>query len=205
MKTLVPPAALLFLACAALNPALAQSSSDASGNPGGLHNPTALQPRPIPPDILPPAIPGLAAPQPAIGPVVRKPITGDPTTALFAAVNNGDYNLAQDAVSRGADLNAQNDLGETALDLSIALNRNSITFMLLSARNESGGPPPPGGATTVAAVPLGRGTAPVHKSHTLRARMTAPLRHQPTAGAAAGNAVGTPDPSAGFLGFAPAK
>ncbi len=203
MKTLVPTAAL-FLSCAAFSPALAQSTG-VGGNPGGLHNPAALQPRPPAPDILPPAIPGVMTPQPAIGPVVRKPITGDPTTALFGAVNNGDYNAAQDAVSRGADLQAQNNLGETALDLSIALNRNDITFMLLSARNE-GGEPPPGSAMAVAAVPLGHGPAPaVHRSRTLRARMTTPLRYHPVAGMPAGDAVGTPDPSAGFLGFGPAK
>ena len=89
------------------------------------------------PDIAPAGVPGAVSAPLATGPRLRKNI-GDPTTALFNAIDKNDYSAAQDAVSRGADLNAQNPLGETPLDLSVALNRSAITFMLLAARNEDG-------------------------------------------------------------------
>ena len=100
----------------------------------------------------------------ATGPVVHKAQTGDPTTALFAAVNSGDYNAAQDAISRGANLYAQNQLGETPLDLSVSLNRSSITFLLLATRNETGGDvasaPAPAPAPTSARAHAGHASQP---------------------------------------------
>lgn len=126
----------------------------------------------------------------ATGPSVSKPSIGNPTTALFAAVNGGDYNAAQDAISRGANLNAQNTLGETPLDLAVALNRSTITFLILSARNEDGG----GDVADANA-----GPAPVmavaSRSH------AAPHARPPVSVPVMGNNPGTPDPSAGFLGF----
>src|SRR5579871_5599661 len=87
---------------------------------------------------LPPAVPGVGDQSLQTGQSVAKQQSGDPTTELFTAINANDYSSAQDAISRGADLNAQNSLGESPIDLSVALNRNSITFMLLAARNDSG-------------------------------------------------------------------
>jgi hypothetical protein len=135
---LLAGAPVLILAGA---PAFAQMSMGGSPGGGGGAPGGANTPEPVAPthDIAPPALPGAGAPAPlATGPVVQKPSIADPTQALFAAVNNGDYNAAQDALSRGADLNAQNALGETPLDLSIALNRSTITFLLLATRNETG-------------------------------------------------------------------
>ena len=99
----------------------------------------APQPRQRVPDIAPAGVPGAATAPLATRPSLRKPGTGDPTAALFTAIDKNDYASAQDAVSRGANLNAQNPLGETPLDMSVALNRSTITFMLLAARNEEGG------------------------------------------------------------------
>ena len=60
-----------------------------------------------------------------------------PTAALFDAINRGDIIAARDALNRGADLNAQNVLGMTPIDLSVDLGRNDITFLLLSMRSGS--------------------------------------------------------------------
>ena len=58
-----------------------------------------------------------------------------PTAALFDAINRGDGLAARDAINRGADMNGHNILGQTPLDMSIDLNRNPITFLLLSLRD----------------------------------------------------------------------
>ena len=130
-----------------------------------LNRSSTPQPRERVPDIAPPALPGAMQAPVATGPVVHKAQTGDPTTALFAAVNSGDYNAAQDAISRGANLYAQNQLGETPLDLSVSLNRSSITFLLLATRNETGG--------DVASAPP---TAPAPSRGPCRARSAAACR-----------------------------
>jgi hypothetical protein len=146
------------------------------------------------PDIAPAGVPGAVTTPLATGPSLQKNI-GDPTTALFNAIDKNDYGAAQNAVGRGANLNAQNPLGETPLDMSVALNRSTITFMLLAARNEEGdssGATQAPGATYSAPAP-----AVTVSDHT-----TAP-RPQPVP--VMGNDPGTPDPAAGFLGFNPAK
>ena len=120
--------------------------------------------------------------------MLKKQASGDPTAALFAAVNGGDYSGAQDALSRGADLGAQNNLGETPLDLAVALNRTSITFLLLATRNETAGDAP--------GAPMS-----LDKSSKLAAAKTAgPVR---LAVPVMGNDPGVPDLAAGFLGFGP--
>jgi ankyrin repeat protein len=58
----------------------------------------------------------------------------NPTTALFDAINRGSLNAAKEALNRGADMNARNVLDQTPLDMAIDLNRNDITFLLLSLR-----------------------------------------------------------------------
>ena len=98
-------------------------------------------------------------------------------------------------MSRGADLNAQNPLGETPLDLSVALNRSAITFLLLAARNEDGD-----GASEAGPAPTMR-SAPV-RTVTISDHTHAP-RPQPVP--VMGNNPGTPDAAAGFLGFNPTK
>jgi hypothetical protein len=180
---------------------LAPAARAQSMVPNGQNGPE-VQPKAPTPDFAPPAIPGAGiAPGIATAPKVAKADQGDPTTELFTAINANDYTSAQDAISRGADLTAQNKLGETPLDLSIALNQNSITFLLLGARNEDG-PPVPAAAEAA--------TATTHHhvygyGHATPASLDAPPAPTPAprayAPAAMGNNQGTPNASAGFLGF----
>jgi hypothetical protein len=88
------------MSLAMITPVFAQSIP--GGNPSGLSNdgPT-IQPRAPTPDIAPPALPGAgSAPGLATAPQVAHASNGDPTTALFDAINKNDYNAAQDALSR---------------------------------------------------------------------------------------------------------
>lgn len=171
-------------------PAMAQLS-------GGMGGPKAPQPQPRTPDIAPPALPGAPAPVVNTGPDLQKAQAGDPTQDLFAAIIKGDDSAAQTALGRGADLSAQNQFGETPLDLAIALNRTSIAFLLLQTRNEL--------------VSQGRGPEPIGEPWLLNAP-TPDLGKQPAAykppapapkprPAPVPASSGTPDPNAGFLGF----
>lgn len=85
----------------------------------------------------PPALPGAVASDEA-APSSHAPLDMNPTTALFDAINRGDLTAAKDALSRGADLEGSNVLGEKPIEMAIDLNRNDITFLLLSMRNNDG-------------------------------------------------------------------
>jgi hypothetical protein len=207
MRNFLLTASGFILLCAA-SPAFAQMSpgGGAPGLGGAGGAPTAPQPQARIPDIAPPALPGAGDTPVATGPVVQKPPSGDPTPALFAAVNRGDYNAAQDAISRGANLDAQNPLGETPLDLSVALNRSSITFLLLATRNETGGDdaaPGPAAASPGTSPGTGRtghNTPHPHIAQIVPAADSTPLHK---IAPPLGTDPGTPNPSAGFLGFGP--
>jgi hypothetical protein len=178
---------------------LAPAARAQSMVPNGQSGPQ-VQPKAPAPDFAPPAIPGAgAAPGIATAPKVAKTDQGDPTTELFTAINANDYAGAQDAISRGANLTAQNKLGETPLDLSIALNQNSITFLLLGARNEDGTPAP------AEAIPASTHHHTYSYSHATPAAMDAPPARapavRPAAPTASGSDPGTPNAAAGFLGF----
>jgi hypothetical protein len=80
----------------------------------------------------PSAIPGSEGMDEDDGDRIGKDV--EPTTALFEAINRGSVAAAKDAVNRGADLGGHNILGQTPLEMSIDLNRNPITFLLLSLR-----------------------------------------------------------------------
>jgi hypothetical protein len=152
----------------------------------------------------PPAVPGARAEgEPA--PAERPPSDMQPTDALFDAINRGDVATARDAISRGADLDAQNILGLTPLELSIDLGRKDISFVLLSLRagKSISGPVPTATRPLTPAKPGARETkvaalkpkAPSGGMQSTVAAM-APARPQLFAGDG-----GTPVPSAGFLGF----
>lgn len=64
----------------------------------------------------------------------------NPTQSLFDAINTGSLQGARDALDRGADLHAANVLGQTPLEMSIDLNRDRITFLLLSMRGYNNSP-----------------------------------------------------------------
>jgi ankyrin repeat protein len=184
-------AALAFGLGLAAQPSAAQSS------PAGDMRAPTIQPQGSGAESLPPALPGAGDSQSLnTAAPVPKASAGDPTTELFTAINAGDYSSAQDAVSRGADLNAVNALGETPLDLSVGLNRNSITFMLLAARNETSGDSDDD--APVSATPASTYAPPPVKTPAVPAKLIATPH---PANTTASNNPGTPNPSAGFLGF----
>jgi hypothetical protein len=190
-----------------------------SGNPSSLTGgPVSVgQPPQIKqPQASPPALPGAVPRSDRVAPAQGAPIA-DPTEALFDAINRGDIASARDAIDRGADLNGQNVLGLSPLDVSVDLGRNDITFLLLSLRGADsrpgrngpaqtaqgtahGGPNAKPGATR--AVPLGKTST----GGQTRAAARAPT---PPAGTQAAPAAprlfagdgGTPNPGVGFLGF----
>ncbi|WP_174502945.1 ankyrin repeat domain-containing protein [Acidiphilium sp. C61] len=180
-------------------PANAQMAGAGPGNGlgpiGGIP-----QPRHEAPTEAPPGLPGASS----AGNISAGPVTdagGDPTTLLFKAINHGDYAQARAAVSRGANLAARNALGETPIELSVELNRNRITFMLLSARAEEVP------ASTIATGPSFAQPATkaptrskVHGIPKSSMMVKAAGRPAYPAGQVAHDA-GRPDPNAGFLGF----
>lgn len=145
----------------------------------------------------PAALPGAAPQQPQSN---TSPAPGSdlpPNQALFAAINTGNIAMARDALNRGAELSAHNELGMTPLDLSVDLGRNNITFLLLSLRGSDEAPPPP----PQAMAGMGGHAAPPHPIEAaLRRPVAAPPRH-PAAMPAPAAAPATPNPAAGFLGF----
>jgi len=186
----------VLLAAAVLALGFASHPASAQSSPSGNMQAPALQPKTDSALPLPPAVPGAGDQGLAAVPGVAKQQSGDPTTQLFDAINNNDYNSAQDAISRGADLNGENALGETPIDLSVSLNRNSITFMLLAARNDSGDDPDATGPGPATAAPtFAASTAPAEKSAAMPIKLIEPQSVAPQ------NDPGTPNPSAGFLGF----
>ncbi len=185
-------------------PAFAQSAM--SGNTAlGLPSARANKPQgPVQPP--PPAIPG-AQSTPGTAAPPDRPITDmAPNAALFDAINRGDITAARDALNRGADLNAQNVLGMTPIDLSVDLGRNDITFLLLSMR---GGSDQAGTAVAAAASPppaprreATRSRRAVEVSARMRVQAPAPPPPPRTAPLFAHDG-GAPVPQAGFLGFDP--
>ncbi len=150
---------------------------------------------------VPPGLPGAQS----TGPIVdaqRAARNLSPNAALFDAIDRGDIAAAREALSRGADLNARNALGETPIQLSVDLARNDITFLLLSARGNETAPgarPPPASAIReVATNRMGPLTNP--------APALAPVpRAAPVQPVRLSNNPGVPNPSAGFLGFGPVQ
>jgi hypothetical protein len=189
------PAALLFAL-----PGLAAAQGMARGAPQ-----QAATPQPAP------ALPGLAARR------APAPIQGDPNAnlspnaALFDAIVRGDLAAARDAVTRGANLNARNELGLTPLDSAVDQGRNEIAFYLLSTRDLSRGPaeePPPGTAASgrqpASAAALNRG-APQRPAESGGAAILAAAAAQrgsvPRSARLWANDGGAPQPQIGFLGF----
>jgi ankyrin repeat protein len=154
----------------------------------------------------PPA--GLPGAQSSTGPAPETalPSMMDPTQALFDAINRGDIATARDAINRGADVNGQNELGMTPIQLSLDLGHNDITFLLLS----SGAGRPSGGSIQQAAAakpaPMKQASLIRHKPSAHRTHVVADASpaEQELPQLYAGNG-GTPIPQAGFLGFNPSR
>ncbi|WP_230975404.1 ankyrin repeat domain-containing protein [Acetobacter garciniae] len=132
----------------------------------------------------PAAIPGAAGMDEDSGDHASRDV--EPTVALFDAINRGSVTAAREAINRGADLHGHNILGQTPLDMSIDLNRNPITFFLLSLR---GSDSTVGGAGTTMIGNDMDGATGDNGSYG--------GRH----GGRAENTSGIPQPSIGFLGF----
>lgn len=155
----------------------------------------------------------LAAPPPAIPGAVTDEATAtsghasvdmEPTAALFDAINRGDMTAAKEALSRGADLNGKNVLGQSPIEMAIDLNRNDITFVLLSMRNtENGAPVASIQTASVSEAGSSETAGNAHlkvkgKRNRLAAGMATGPSSKPQRYAADG---GAPKPEVGFLGF----
>jgi len=149
----------------------------------------------------PPVLPGTKAPG-EVAPATAPVATLTPTEALFDAVNRGDIGVARDAVNRGARIDTVNELGLTALDLSIDLGRNDIAFFLLSMRPED-----PAMRRDADRRDLPASMVPQATEAPRRAVAVPPVRRAAADEPATAvpryvsGYAGAPIPSAGFLGF----
>jgi hypothetical protein len=149
---------------------------------------------------VPTGLPG-ATPGRGAAPADKSVADLSPNDALFDAINRGDIAEARDAINRGADLNAENVLGMTPLELSVDLSRNDITFLLLSLRGASAGAI---SAKAAAAAANNAATAKPPTERPARAVRVTVTRPAPASlpREYAGSAdPGRPDPAVGFLGF----
>lgn len=173
-----------------------------------------------------PSAPGLPGARPS--PVVRRgPINADllsPNDELFDAIDRGDVSAARDAIARGAELTATNAVGQTPIDASVALGRNTITFLLVTLLHANGsqitdaqGPMnmPPPNTLGLSSKDVKAAAAPVSFFSGSPPPPTAPSTHRRSRYASAGSAAdgtqappspgsyqtGAPVPSAGFVGF----
>ena len=178
----------------------APNIGNANRNQSGYAKPAAPPPA---------ALPGTQSSTSAAPPTTL-PSMMDPTQALFDAINRGDIAAARDAISRGADVNAQNELGMTPIQTSLDLGHNDITFLLIaSGAGQPTGGPPTGGRiqqTATKVTPVKRASLIRHQTPAHRTRMVAdtppPAPQLPQLYAGNG---GTPIPQAGFLGFSPSR
>ncbi|HTI01723.1 MAG TPA: hypothetical protein VL752_12325 [Acidisoma sp.] len=172
-----------------------------------------------------PAAPGLPGARNS-GPIQQGNIDSgllSPNDELFDAIYRGDIGAARDALARGADLEARDAVGQTPVDVSIALGRNNITFLLVTMLKAGGGDlsepqgpmaQPPSNALGMSAKDQKAVSTPVsffnppptakgkttQKSH----YRTAPKSVTPAAEAPApsyAGGTGAPVPAAGFVGF----
>ncbi|WP_428392582.1 ankyrin repeat domain-containing protein [Lichenicoccus sp.] len=143
----------------------------------------------------PPALPGAVSSDPD-APTSHAPLDVNPTTALFDAIDRGDLTAAKDALSRGAELQATNVLGQTPIDMSIDLSRNDITFLLLSMRNAD-----QGGGAQLAQVNVQAGGVDRVGHLAISAHGTHPVERASYAVSPEAAAGGVAKPEIGFLGF----
>lgn len=150
----------------------------------------------------PPVLPGM---KPASDPAAPTVLPSDmsPTDALFDAINRGDLPAAREAVNRGANLDGQNMLGLTPLELSVDLGRNDLSFMLLSMRGEDAASRRLASGETATAPDDRRVQARRLVSRTRTVTVTSRAAEEPVVATPRldpGNG-GAPIPAAGFLGF----
>jgi hypothetical protein len=195
MNRFVPAALFCLCAAAPITSAWAQFEGNGQDRAVSIRpksgEETLGPARPAPP----PALPGARA-QGSAAPATKAPTDMSPNDALFDAINRGDITAARDALSRGAELNAQNILGMTPMELSVDLGRNDISFLLLSMRGEV---PRSGRSTAAANADKSVAIRPTDRRATQI--KTAPPSSADRAPRLFANDGGTPVPAAGFLGF----
>jgi hypothetical protein len=187
MKHLLRFVALLVLLTGA-HPAFAQLGGGAVGGPGapagGRGGPNggagAGDEKKEKPPEPPPSIPGAEANPDTVIPADKSTAELLPNEALFDAITRGDIASARDALNRGAQLDAHNVLGQTPTEASISLDRNDITFLLLSMR----------GANQAHVTRLADATRAPVKAKPAHVERPLPSSDR-----------GRPDPAAGFTGF----
>lgn len=169
-----------------------------------------------------PSVAGLPGARKA-GPVQQSTVDAtllSPNDELFDAINRGDIAAARDALSRGADLGATDAVGQTPIDLSVSLARNNITFLLVTLLHAGGGDitdaqgpmaQPPANTIGLSSkdqkivnAPTGFFSAPHAAAATKKTRYQTVAAHPATESAAApaySSGSGSPNSSAGFVGF----
>jgi hypothetical protein len=158
------------------------------GNPNGDDDSHAAKDEDKPQE-PPPAIPGAQPDEnAAVAPADKIAAEMSPNDALFDAITRGDLAAAKDALNRGAELDAHNVLGQTPIDSSIDLDRNDITFLLLSMRPTLGSGQPSAVASAPEAGGRGKKGKVVQASASERGVQLSANR-------------GQPNPSVGFIGF----
>jgi hypothetical protein len=148
------------------------------------------------------ALPGSKSEKFPAAPAERAATEMGPNEALFDSINRGDLKAARDAIGRGAELDSQNILGMTPMELSVDLGRNDISFLLLSLRGadsaKTARTADKGSAKAAAAKP----TAPAKPASQPAAQIAkAPMPAAPTPPRQFASDGGAPIPNAGFLGF----
>ncbi|MDN3567818.1 ankyrin repeat domain-containing protein [Paeniroseomonas aquatica] len=192
----VPPLALL---AALLLPVPEAAAQFRGGGGGGMGPPPTDGAATRPP---PAALPGLQYRQ-APAPIPADPTQNlSPNAALFDAINRGDLPAAREAVGRGADIEARNVLGLTAVDAAVDQGRNEIMFFGISARGSSRRGPPPAAEPEPPAPPPGRRNAAARPATGPQAERSLPAAPHQVANPRlwAGDG-GAPQPQIGFLGF----
>ena len=195
-------------------PALAQIGPPGSnaGPSSGRGSPVAntpAAPKEVTKEAPPPALPGAEPATEGVIPSDKTAADMPPTEALFDSIHRGDVASARDALNRGADLDGRNVLGQSPLDLSIDLNRNDITFLLLSMRGPGGDRGPrvaqAGAAPAEAAPARGRRGRAARDASARQGREAVAGDSGPDGGPRPvlfANDGGSPRPAVGFLGFA---
>ncbi len=163
---------------------------------------TTSRSQPEAPREQPPALPGVAARR-GQAPIAAEtpPASMNPNDALFDGISRGDIATVRDAVARGADVNARNALGLTAVDSAVDQGRPEVMFYVLSVRRIAGNAPPPPqperGARAPRPEPIQR-TRPPTAREEARTQVATVTPRLPQLWQANGGAA---QPSIGFLGF----
>jgi hypothetical protein len=201
---LLPIVGLAAVAFPSLARAQAANPLDPSSAFHGHEQPAGTTKPQEPP---PPALPGASSRADQVAPATRIPTDMSPNDALFDAINRGDIAAARDALSRGAELNAQNVLGMTPMELSVDLGRNDISFLLLSYRSADNSSTPSSQASA-ATTPVQTGKSGAASRKAAAKSVAKPVAPVKTVASVApqtprlfANDGGAPVPNAGFLGF----